>query len=157
MRMNGELMEAGTMNSMLKWPRIRELYLASAAVLIASTLELSAQSTNLPVRPISLQETFAAALSNNLDLRIERLNPLISFEDVEIARAGYDPLLGLTASHAYNVSGGGLDPQSRPIPSSKTYLDSFTSGINGLTPWGMTYNLTGRLNETYGHSSGSTS
>jgi outer membrane protein len=104
------------------------------------------EQTNAPVRPISLMEAFAAALTNNLDIRIERLNPLIDSQNIEIDLGNYyDPVFFTDPSHSHATTGGGLDPQGRPVPATKQDRDSFDAGFKGGTPWGMTYELSGNV------------
>ena len=152
MRMNGELMEIMATKP-LREQKLGLQPFSRMAVLCALMLpgwNLAAQNTNLEVRPISLQECFASALTNNLDLRIERLNPLIELQNIEIDYAAYDPLFSASAQHSYRKSGGGLDPNNIGIPAAKSKTDSFSAGFTGNVPWGMSYNLNGRVSETYG-------
>jgi ABC-type lipoprotein release transport system permease subunit len=54
------------------------------ALVIATVLPSARSQTNSPTaRPISLQECIELALKENLDLQIERINPLLSVADVE--------------------------------------------------------------------------
>ena len=145
--MNGEL----TVSGMKFKVRGAKPGWAAAAFLMALAVNLTAQPTNLSVRPISLQECFASALSNNLDLRIERLNPLIKYESIEIDRGAYDPLASFSAQHAYSETAGGLNRENLILPSTKTTVDTFGGGVSGGTPWsGLTYNLSGSVSERYG-------
>lgn len=104
--------------------------------------------TNAPVRPLSLMEAFAAALTNNLDLKIERLNPLIQYQNIEIDRGYYDPEFYSGPRHSHRTIGGGLDEQGRPVPATKSDTDFFDAGFRGATPWGMTYDLAGDVSAT---------
>jgi outer membrane protein len=150
MLMNCELTEVTTMNSM-KGMKLRGLGLAAISFLVIGSANLLAQPTNLLVRPISLQECLALALTNNLDLRIERLNPLVKLQTIEIDRSAYDPLFSLSGSHSYSKSGGGLNRENLVLPSTKTEVDTFGGGLSGATPWsGLTYNLSGSVSERYG-------
>jgi outer membrane protein len=110
----------------------------------------AAEPTNAPVRPVSLQECFALALSNNLDLQIERINPLLAGYDLEIARAGYDPLFTLAGDHSYTVQGAGLDENNRPYPASRSDANNLSSGLSGQGPMGLSYKLSGQVDQTYG-------
>ena len=49
------------------------------------------------VRLLTLLNCIELALEHNLTLKIERLNPTIAQLDLEIAKAGYDPVLASAA------------------------------------------------------------
>jgi outer membrane protein len=100
-----------------------------------------------PVRRLSLMDAFAAALTNNLDLRIERLNPLIDYQNVEIDLGHYYDPVFYSKNPGYNHTtiGGGLDPQGRPVPATIRDETAFDAGFTGGTPWGMTYDLSGNV------------
>lgn len=52
----------------------------------------AAPADNRPALALSLQETVARALENNVDIAVERLNPEMSAESVREARGVYEPL-----------------------------------------------------------------
>lgn len=66
-----------------------------------------------PVRPLSVDEAVTLALEQNLDLRVERINPLIQDAAVAEARSVYAPTLSTTVtgdnrdSPAANIFAGG--------------------------------------------------
>src|SRR5262245_22894603 len=62
---------------------------------------IPAADTNLPPpRPVTLEACFRMALEENLDLRIERVNPAILALSVELARDAYDPSFVISADHS---------------------------------------------------------
>src|SRR5712692_7573679 len=123
-------------------------------VLLHPPASSAAEPTNAaPARSTTLQECFDLALKYNLDLQIERINPGLSLMDLKIAWAGYDPTFTATVEHDYNVSGGGVvtvGGVQLPAPPSKTDTHILRSGISGLGPLGLSYNLSGSATETYG-------
>ncbi len=121
-----------------------------AAILLGCGAAVGAEPTNAPSRSVSLQECFCLALSNNLDLKIERYNPSLALRDLDIARAGYDPVFKASGEHSYSVSGGGLDDEAQIVPPTRTDTDSFSSGISGLGPMGLAYDLSGNIRESSG-------
>src|SRR5438445_4311660 len=129
-----------------------------ALVLLHPPASSAAEQTNAaPARSTTLQECFDLALKYNLDLQIERINPGLTLMDLNIAWAGYDPTFTATAQHSYNVSGGGVvtvGGVQLAAPASKTDAHTLSSGISGLTPLGLSYNLSGNATETYGTSPG---
>jgi outer membrane protein TolC len=126
--------------------RLNLLYL----FLVSSSLAAVSPTNAPPGRLISLQESIDLALKNNLDLKIERINPAISLADVDIARAGYDPVFNFSGRHSYGVSGGGIRTDNVVVPPSKAESDTFSSGITGTGLFGLSYNLSGTVNESYG-------
>ena len=103
--------------------------------------------TNLPPgRPMSLQDCFAASLSNNFDVRIERINPQISQFNLNSAYGGYDPQFSFGGTHGYNKSGGYYNGNQYILPTEQKN-NTFTPDLSGGTPWGMTYDLYGRLSQ----------
>jgi outer membrane protein TolC len=109
------------------WPVITAFL--SGAVLVAAA--------ETPARPISLQECLVSALQKNLELKIDTYNPHFALYNLQAARAAYEPTLSLSGQHSYTESS---DPTvSGAI--NKTTADRVDSSLNGLTPWGMTYNL----------------
>ena len=126
-------------------------------VLLHPLASSAAEPTNAaPARSTTLQECFDLALKYNLDLQIERINPGLRLMDLNIARAGYDPSFTASSVHANSLGGGGIDPKTLlPTPGSKLESDTFNSGISGLAPFGLAYNLSGNAGETYGTIGGS--
>ena len=53
----------------------------------------------------------------------------------------YDPTLNLDGRHSHNEAGSQLIAGGTSIPGSISDGNSFTAGLNGLLPWGMTYDL----------------
>lgn len=122
----------------------------ASGLLFATALAVSAADTTN--RPISLQDSIEMALKNNLELRIERINPQFALFDLAAARAGYEPTLSLFGEHSHNESGSRLISGGFAVPGSETDSDSFSGSLGGLTPWGMTYNLSGNSSDQYGRS-----
>ena len=114
---------------------------------------LAQNSTNAPTgREMSLADCIQAALAHNFDVQIERYNPQISLYSLNAAYSGYDPSFTASGQHDYNVSGGGLNQNHQPIPSSVSDANSFRTGLGGLLPLGLQYTLSGSASDTYGAS-----
>ena len=106
----------------------------------ADATEPAAPPVTNEVRRVTLQECFEMALAQNLDLKIERLNPSIARGDLGVAEAGYEPAfkLGGSRSSASNPLGSGTD------------TDRFTSSIGGSLPYGLSYDVGGDVSNTHG-------
>lgn len=121
-----------------------------ASLFLVATLTAAFAQTNLPpTRPLSLQDCFAAALKNNFDVRIERFNPQISQFSLSSAYGGYDPQFTIGGQHQYNDSGAYFDSLGSLIVPTENRNNTFNSGLNGLTPWGMTYDLSGNVSQQH--------
>ena len=114
------------------------------------TVMASAQTTNQISRAMSLQDCILVALRHNLDVQIKRYNPEISRYTLNAVYGSYDPSFAFSGSHEKDQQPGGFDSQNRPYPGSDTETDSFNTGIQGLLPWGLNYNLGGSVADTYG-------
>jgi outer membrane protein len=111
--------------------------------------------TNMAVRDLSLADCVQAALQHNFDVQIERYDPQISVYNLNAAYSGYDPIFSASGQHNYNESGAVFE-NGQHIAGSEYNADSFNSGFNGGTPWGMTYDLSGNVSGTVGNNSVST-
>ena len=120
-----------------------------ACLFFAAGLAGAFAQTNPPAgRPLSLQDCFTEALKHNLNLQIEQTVPEISLYNLQSAYGGYDPQFVLAGSHSYNDTGAYLQNGSVNFPTIDNN-NSFNSGFNGATPWGMTYNLAGNVSEQH--------
>jgi outer membrane protein TolC len=116
---------------------------------LAATVTAAFAQTNAPAaRPMSLSDCFAAALTNNFDVRIERFNPQISQFNLSAAYGGYDPQFTFRGEHSYNDTGAYFQNGQFIFPTID-YGNSFSSGFSGATPWGMTYDLSGNISESH--------
>jgi outer membrane protein TolC len=128
-------------------------FVAAASVAVA-------QGEPPATRTISMQDCIQQALEKNLDLQIERFNPQLSQYDIAVAQAGYDPMFKFSGQQNYSETGGqSFDPVTGlPSLGSKTYQNTFSSSIDGLLPWGLTYNLYGNnLTDSWGKTRGTNS
>jgi len=109
-------------------------------VAVASVAALA--QTNAPeIRKLSLEDCLAIAIEHNLDVQIKRYNPEISRFNLRAIQGTYDSSMYFSAQHNDNQQPGGVDSQGRPVPGLKLETDSYSGGLQGLLPWGLTYNL----------------
>src|SRR5437879_9207004 len=109
--------------------------------------------TNAPaeIRKMSLADCVQAALEKNLDLRIARLTVPEALADLRGAYSGYDPTWTTKGEHDFSLSGGGYNSQTGvSTPSSTLDGNSVSSSLDGATPWGLHYTLSGNVSESYG-------
>ena len=123
-----------------------------ASLIFAAVLPAAFAQTNATaVRALSLSECLTEALRHNFDVQITRYEPELARYDLHLAYAGYDPTFNLGGTHSHNDSGGFLGTNSFGGVSISD-ANSFNSGLGGLTPWGMTYGLSGSVANSYGTS-----
>ena len=127
-----------------------------------ATIELTPTANNAPAsmgdgsRNLSLNDCIDLALEKNLDLRIERYNPELSLYDLSIARAGYDPILNISAQNDYSKSGGSFNLfTGTNTPGSINKDHRISADIGGSLPWGMSYDFFSTATESYGSRGGS--
>src|SRR5215471_69771 len=109
-------------------------------VAVLMLLPASAQ-TNLQPREMSLADCIETALHHNLDVQIKRLNPELSHFTLEAAFGAYEPAFSGSAEHDYSRQPGSVDSNGRVIPGAEIEAERYSSGFQGLLPWGLTYNL----------------
>jgi len=118
--------------------------LLGLALGLASTLSISAQTTNLTVRTISLNECIEMALHHNFDLRIERYNIEIARLDLRQLETVYDPQVSIESRQTRNATlNQTFFPDNQPtMGRSYDVTDSADFLLSGIGPMGMTYTLT---------------
>lgn len=124
---------------------------AVALTALTGTLRAAEQK----VQDISLQDCIELALKHNLDLQVERRNPVRAGLDIDIARAGYyEPTFGFTAVEDYSKAAAQFAPSiGLIIPGQETTTDSFNSSIRGALPYtGLQYALNANGSVTEGSS-----
>ncbi len=119
-------------------------------VFAAALASVRAQTNVPPAATLSLQDCITEALKHNFDVQVKRYDPQVSLYELYAAYAGYDPSFSISGSHSYNKSGQVDDP---PFNSINVYdQDNYSSDIGGGTPWGMTYDLFGKIGKSAGSS-----
>ncbi len=100
----------------------------------------ASQLANRPLLRLPLDEAVELALEQNLDIRVQRLNPLIQDLSIADVRSAWTPNLSTTFQNnaqtfpSTNQLSGGLDQIN-----TDTFVN--TVGLNQLTPWGGFYNV----------------
>ncbi len=101
-------------------------------------------------RQLSLADCITQALEHNLDIQIERYNPVIAEATRNVVYGDYDPVVSLRSNHDFNQDPGGLDAQARPYLGSSSDTDSMSASLSGLLPGGLNYSISSFANNTYG-------
>jgi outer membrane protein TolC len=124
--------------------------LALYTALGAFLLDASAQ-TPMPPKTnwvVGGDELIRIALTNNLSILLSQIQPQIDQFTLNGAYGAYEPSLSMNAIHAYNSSPGGYVNQDGIFyGSTVNQINSYTPGLSGFAPWGLSYNFTGPLQE----------
>lgn len=120
----------------------------------ASTSLAGEASPATSLRRMSLQDCIELTLRNNIDLKIDRINPEIARYSLEGAFGYDDPTFMFSGQHDHTESGSQLLSGGFSLPGSVTDAESFRSSLGGSLPWGTTYTLSGNVSDSYGTSRG---
>ncbi len=119
------------------------LGLMAASMMAVLTLSVRAESPQ--TRALSLEDCIQIAIQHNLDVQIVRTGPQIAQFTLSGSYGSYDPQFRFSGSHDSNLAPGGFDEQGRVFEGTESKIDNFGSGISGLLPWGLNYELGGRV------------
>lgn len=119
-------------------------FLAHAALVAALLFPRAAPAAGEPSPlALSLEESVHMALEGNLEISIQRLNPLLDDAAIRTARGDFDPALVFNPNYEENSTP--LDAQSSVAAggrlSTKSRTDSWSTGLQGKVPLGTSYNL----------------
>lgn len=112
---------------------------------------LSAQETEISVQEITLEDAIHMALENNLDVQIQRFEPMISQFNLSASYANYyEPQIGFNYSHSFRSQPGGVDEFGRDVGNREVESDSFGGRpfIGGQAPSGLGYSFQSGLSGT---------
>ncbi len=121
------------------FPRMRRSRILVLVLCLAGAVAQPANAQK--PRELSLEECITIALQHNFSVRIARYNPDLARYALSASYGNYDPEFFFKGEHDYNLSPGGVDSQGRSFSGTETEADRFQSSIQGLLPWGLTYNL----------------
>ncbi len=114
--------------------------------MFAAVASVAFAQTNPPVaRAMSLADCLTEAIRHNFDVQVVRYEPQLSLYDLHLAYAGYDPIFNLGGTHTHTDQAGPVGTNGVSIKDE----NGFDSGLNGATPWGMTYGLSGNVSDSH--------
>ena len=99
---------------------------------------------------VSSDELIRIALTNNLSILMSQIQPQIDQLSLNGLYGAYEPNLTATATHAYNSSPGGFQQTGSGLVFSSNIIsqvNSYTPGLAGVAPWGLSYTFSGPLQE----------
>jgi len=124
--------------------------LAVAGVLVSMPVDTAAQAQPAPVvapataapsgMPLTLDEAVRLALEQNLALQIERINPEIEDENVDLAKSAWTPNLfsDLTFNDSTNPPDSFFSGATEELQSRRTF---WQTGVVQDVPWGGSYQV----------------
>lgn len=110
------------------------------ALSFALAFSARADDTNTAVKSLTVQECIERALANNLDIKLERINPSIESWGVVRQQASYDPLL--SGQMNYEDSMSPPNPQNFTNFTTRSKQLASQAGLSGKLPPGTQYGLT---------------
>jgi outer membrane protein TolC len=125
--------------------RHRRIVLALAlGIVMAYATGGGAQLPTSGPSPLRLDEAVKLALERNLDLTIERLNPLMAKAQDRTARGAFDPLLdaGVTYAHTERFVNSILETQAKSGIVVENIVTADYPSFSGRLPTGTQYSLT---------------
>lgn len=93
------------------------------------------------IRTMSLQDCIQVALEHNFTIRIARFNPALARYTLWGSYGVYDPTFTARYDHNYDLLPGGVDAQGRSFAGVENESDNVDTGLAGMLPWGLNYNL----------------
>ena len=143
---------ANTMTLMVLKPLSKPVLAALCAFcLLHDWNGAAAQQTPPPAKKtwvLGIDEAIRMALTNNLDIRISRINPQMDQYALNGLYGAYQPSLTYSMSHNYDSFPSGYFTQAGlAYPATIEQINSYTPGLSGVLPSGLTYNITGPLSE----------
>jgi outer membrane protein len=131
-----------------KYPHRKITAALCALFCLHGATHLMAQASSPEVRTMSADQLVHAALTNNLDIQISRIQPEEDQFNLNGLYGVYEPSFTMTAEHVYNNQPGGIfteGGQDIPVPSTISRTDIYVPGLTGTLPTGLTYNFSGPL------------
>jgi outer membrane protein len=97
---------------------------------------------------VNSDELIRIALTNNLSILLSEIQPQIDQFSLNGLYGAYEPTVTANATHSYDSFPGGIYTQAGLVyPPTTEQINSYTPGLSGISPWGLSYTLTGPLAE----------
>jgi outer membrane protein len=97
---------------------------------------------------VGSDELIRIALTNNLSIRLSQIQPQIDQFALNGLYGAYEPSLTVNATHSFDKFPSGYFSQAGLFyPATTEQINSYTPGLSGFAPWGLSYSVTGPLSE----------
>jgi outer membrane protein TolC len=115
---------------------------------------LAAEPTAVTKRSVTLLDCVQMALEKNLALRISRLGVQVEQQRLSGMYGAYDPNFTMSGQHNFTGSLGTFVQNTLALSASTQDSDSFSTSLQGITPWGFNYTVSANAMESWGVSGG---
>jgi outer membrane protein len=135
---------------MFSKPRSRAVSAAIAAVLFFHGWNAVSQTGPAAKTDwvVSGDQLIRIALTNNLDIRISQLQPLIDQYGLNGLYGAFEPSFTMNATHNFDAFPPGIFTQTGTgFGAATEQINSYSPGLAGTAPWGLAYNFTGPFAE----------
>jgi outer membrane protein len=134
------------------FPKTPSLAVSAAlgALLLLPGLDAAAQTFVAPTTNwvVGCDELIRIALTNNLSILISEIQPQMDQFALNGLYGAYEPSATVNATHSYDSFPGGVYTQfGLGYGATTEQINSYTPGLSGATPWGLSYNFTGPFQE----------
>ncbi len=106
--------------------------------------------TTNTIMSLTLEQVIKMAVQKNLEIQIERYNPMIALANLKGLYGAYDPALGVSGQHSYQKAGSTLLQGTIEIPGQRSESDNISGSISGQLPIGTRYTLSLTATDTEG-------
>lgn len=107
--------------------------------IVPFTVALAGETVTRPgVLHVSLESAIRMALAKNFSIQVERFEPQIARERITSELGRFDPKFDISATRGEVTR---RDPLLGDISRNVARTDDLSTGIGGLTPWGLTYDF----------------
>jgi hypothetical protein len=123
---------------------------ALAALLLLQGWGAIAQTPEPPKKEwvVGSDELIRIALTNNLSILLGQIQVRIDEFGLNGLYGAYQPSLTVNATHSYDSFPSGFFTQAGlAYPATTEQINSYTPGLSGFAPWGLSYSFTGPLSE----------
>jgi len=120
----------------------------SAPTTSSTQITNSSSGQTRETRVLGLQDCIKLALEHNLDIQIQKYNPIINQYAINFDLGAYEPTFSMTAQKTYDdrPSLPGIDPKSGlPFTSSIGEANTYNPAISGVLPMGLKYDLSSTI------------
>jgi outer membrane protein TolC len=118
-----------------------------ACALLVMSVQAQTNTINIEWK-VTADQLVCMALTNNLDIRISQIPPEIDQLNIAGLWGSYEPNFSINATHSYDSFPSGIFTQAGlPYPASVEHINSYSPGLSGSLPSGLTYFVSGPLSQ----------
>jgi outer membrane protein TolC len=132
-------------------PTPRRLLALLVSLFAACAAAAQTPGADAAAEKVTLNEAVQRALAKNFSIKVQGFSAAIASAGVSQALGKFDPALNGNYTYSANASPGYTDPITGQLSSAVNIkTDTYNLSVDGLLPWGMTYQLGGTTTNTRG-------